>query len=86
MKENEKSCQDESDERFLLMMQSRLLKQHRKVLEEVPDLPECIKNATFDELTMEDVRNMREIKTLEELIDEVTEELNKPDEGGNGNG
>ena len=73
----DKAQTKEQEERYLTLMKIRLTKAHMAFLEAHPELRDSVKNLTFDDLTLQDIEDMQKVKTLDDLIQDVVNELNQ---------
>ena len=67
----------EQEERYLTLMKIRLSMAHAAFLEEHPGLRDSIKDLNFDDLTLQEIEDMQKVRTLDDLIQNVADELNQ---------
>ena len=77
MSKKDRSHTKEQEDRYLILMKARLMRDHQRFIEAHPEYPDSIRNITFDDLTIDDILDAQEIKSLDELIQEVVDELNR---------
>ena len=67
----------EQEERYLTLMKIRLSKAHTAFLEAHPELRNSLKDLNFDDLTLQEIEDMQKVRTLDDLIQDVVDELNQ---------